>query len=165
MASFPCASGCGFVSERCNILFLSGRHLNIFPLSLCWLLIMWMQGLLCFLLNAFAWDYFIIIFESDNSMNIKQRAVRSLACHLSPFQWVSSDFFLFISNSSSIWCFIIWSISFLPSPFFLFGMSFYRPLNLTWFLQGRSLNLSDFFTVRIPRRGCCCSIAVHFYLF
>lgn len=95
MATFPCASGCGFVSQHCNIHSLSGRHLNIFLLSLCWLLIMWMQGLLCFLLRAFAWDYFIIIFESDNRLNIKQRAVRSSACHLSPFQWLSSDFFLF----------------------------------------------------------------------
>lgn len=114
MATFPCASGCGFVSQHCNIHSLSGRHLNIFLLSLCWLLIMWMQGLLCFLLRAFAWDYFIIIFESDNRLNIKQRAVRSSACHLSPFQWLSSDFFY--STSSSIWCFIIWSVSFPPSP-------------------------------------------------
>lgn len=132
MASFPCASGCGFVSERCNILFLSGRHFNIFPLSLCLLLIMWMRGLLCFLLKAFVWDYFIIIFESDNSMNIKQSAVRSFACHLSPAQWVSSGFWVFfISTSSSIWCFIcfiIWSsFSSLPPPF-LFGMPFYLPL-------------------------------------
>lgn len=96
MASFHCASGCGFVSKRCSTLFLSGRHLNIFPLSLCWLLIMWRQGLLCFLLKAFAWDYSIIIFESDNSVNIKQRAVRSFACHLSPFQWVSSGILCYL---------------------------------------------------------------------
>lgn len=54
MATCPCTSGCAFVSERCNIRFLSGRHSNILLLSLCWLLIMWMQGLLCFLLRAFS---------------------------------------------------------------------------------------------------------------
>lgn len=30
---FPRASARAFASERCNILFLSGRHLNVFPLS------------------------------------------------------------------------------------------------------------------------------------
>lgn len=163
MATFPCASGCGFVSQRCNIHSLSGRHLNIFLLSLCWLLIMWMQGLLCFLLRAFAWDYFIIIFESDNSLNIKQRAVRSSACHLSPFQWVSSDFF-FIPLLHPFD--VLSSEAFLsPLPPFSFGMSFCLPVSLSWFLQGRSLNLPVFFTVRILRRDWCCRIAVHFYLF
>lgn len=54
MATCPWTSGCAFVSECCNIRFLSGRHSNIFLLSLCWLLITWMQGLLCFLSRTFA---------------------------------------------------------------------------------------------------------------
>lgn len=52
-----------------------------------------------------------------------------------------------------------------PLPPFSFGMSFCLPVSLSWFLQGRSLNLPVFFTVRILRRDWCCRIAVHFYLF
>ena len=161
MASFPCAPGCGFISERCDMLFLSGRHLNIFLLSLCWLLIMWMQGLLCFLLKACAWDYFIIT-ELESSMNIKQRAVSSFACHLSPSE--SGRIFFFISTSSSIWCFITWSVSFLPSfppLFFIWHVSF--PTSEPQLISSRKvLELARFLYSKDPKKRLlllyCCPV-------
>lgn len=62
-------------------------------------------------------------------------------------------FFLYFISTSFIHLMSYHLMHFFPPfPSLLFGMSFYLPMSLGWFLLGRFLNLPVFFTVRILRK-------------